>query len=65
MARVNVEEIIDHLDNGIRNALESAVIELFPKLDIDKYELFRAFKKAVRSKLNSWEYVPDNYVQKD
>lgn len=65
MARVNIEEVIDHLDTDIRNALYETVTEAFPGATVDRYSLFRLFKRHVRRKCNTWEQVPDQYVDRD
>jgi hypothetical protein len=65
MARVKIQDIIDSLDTDIRNALEASVQEVMPDSQVDKYELFRAFKRAVRRKCSTWERVPDHSVEID
>lgn len=65
MARVKMEEIVDHLSSEMRRALSDAVEEVSPNSNIDGYDLFRAFKRAIRRKCNTWERVPDGYVDKD
>ncbi len=64
MARVKIEEIIDHLDTEIRRALRDSVKDVVTKSSIDEYKLFRAFKREVYKKCNTWENVPDDYVEK-
>ncbi len=64
MARIKIEEIIDRLDSEIRSALDAAVREVIPDVNFDKYQLFRAFKRAVGRKCNTWETIPDQYVEK-
>lgn len=64
MARVKIEEIVDHLSSEMRRALEDAVSEVIGDAAYDSYELFRAFKRAVYRKCNTWENVPDRYVEK-
>jgi hypothetical protein len=63
MAKVKVDEVVDHLSNEMRRALEDAVNEVIPGAQFDSNELFRAFKRAVYRKCNAWEAVPDQYVQ--
>ena len=63
MAKVKIEDVIDHLDTEIRNALELTIRQHFPNLDFDKRELFRTFIRMVSKKCNTWENVPDNFVQ--
>ncbi len=63
MARVKIEEIVDHLSSEFRRALADAVSEVVPHAKVDEYDLFRAFKRAVGRKCSAWETVPDHYIQ--
>jgi hypothetical protein len=63
MARVKVDEIIDHLSSEIRSALAEALSEVAPDADVNEEHFFRAFKKAVYRRCNTWENVPDQYVE--
>jgi hypothetical protein len=63
MARVKMEEIVEYLSGEMRRALIDAVMEVSPHSNIDEYELYRAFKRAVRRKCGTWERVPDRYVE--
>jgi hypothetical protein len=65
MARVQIEEIVDHLSSDIRRALGAAVEETLPSTNCDQHALFRAFKRAVWCKCNQWEQVPDRLVDVD
>lgn len=65
MARVKVEEIIEHLSSEMRKALAETVRAKVSGAQFDEYDLFREFKRAVRRKCNTWERVPDNYVEAD
>ena len=64
MARVRIEDIIDHLDYDIHRALKDVVDEVLPGVKCDERELFRAFKRAVYRRCSTWEIVPDMYVEK-
>jgi dephospho-CoA kinase len=63
MAQVDIEEVIDHLSSEMRKALVIAVNDVIPDADYDERQLFKAFRKAVRRKCNTWEQVPDQYVR--
>jgi hypothetical protein len=65
MARVKIEDIIDHLSSEMRKALVAAVENELPDAEIDAHSLFRAFKRAVGRKCSTWESVPDSYVDID
>jgi len=62
MARVNIEEIVSHLDIDIRRALEETIKHHFPDATFDKRAVFRTFVRMVRRKCSTWETVPDHYV---
>jgi hypothetical protein len=63
MARVKIEEIIEHLSSEMQGALSDALSEVAPDADVNKEHFFRAFKKAVYRRCNTWENVPDQYVE--
>lgn len=65
MARVKPQEIVDDLSQEKRRALEAAVKEVIPDTEFDQYDLFRAFKRAVGRKCNTWERVRDSSVESD
>lgn len=62
MARVKIEEIIEHLDSDMKRALEAAVKECFPDAQVERQRLFKAFVKQVRKKCGTWENVPDRCI---
>ena len=63
MARVKIEDIIEHLSSEMRHALEDAVSETVQGAKFEPHELFRAFRRAVGRKCNTWENVPDSSVE--
>jgi len=65
MAKVKIEEIIDHLDSEMKMALEDTFTKMAPSLKIDKNTIFREFIKAVRKRCGTWETVPDHFVESD
>ena len=65
MARVKIEPVIEHLRMKMRRALEAAIDEVQPNLEIDSHDLYRAFRRAIRRKCQTWESVPDQYVEQD
>ncbi len=64
MARVKIEDIVDHLSTEMRRALDSAIREVAPDSEIDRYALYRAFRRGVSRTCSTWENVPDHYVEK-
>ena len=65
MARVKIEEIVDHLSSEFRCALEDTVKKVFPEAKFDRNQLFREFSRNVGRKCNIWETVPDQFVEKN
>jgi hypothetical protein len=64
MAKVKIEDIVDHLDSEFMRALEETIKMYFPDKSFDRRELFRTFKRNIYRKCNTWEDVPDNFVEK-
>ena len=64
MAYIDIEEIIDYLDRDMKRVLEDTLIRYGIEESIDRNRLFKEFRKAVRRKCSSREYVPDNLVNK-
>lgn len=63
MARIKIESVIEKLDYDLKRALADAVDEVMPGADIDREELYRAFKRAIGRKCSTWVRIPDHYVQ--
>ena len=55
-------DIIEHLDSDMRRALMSSVEEVLPNTKFDEYVLFRAFKRSISRKFNTWQTIPDKYI---
>jgi len=64
MAKVRIESIIEYLDYDMKRALERAVANVYPNVDIDRTELYRQFRRAVGVKCANWVDVPDRDVEK-
>ena len=64
MARINIEGIIDDLDVQIKRALEDSVKQVIPEAEFDTRKLFREFKRSLAHRCNTWENVPDRYVER-
>jgi division protein CdvB (Snf7/Vps24/ESCRT-III family) len=65
MARVKIEEIIDHLSSEMRKSLRDSVNKVIPEVTFDERELFRQFKREVSRKCSTWERVPDQYIDSE
>lgn len=65
MAKVQIEEIINHLDKDMRKALATAVRRLHPSVEVNERALFREFHGAVARRCDTWERVPQRFVDCD
>ncbi len=63
MARVKIEGVVDHLSTEMKRALADAVRKTIEDAEFDEGALYRAFRRAVARKRNTWERVPDQYVE--
>jgi hypothetical protein len=61
-AKIQVDEIVDHLSSEFRSALDMSVQRAIPGAKFDSTELFREFNRAISSRRSTWEKVPDRYV---
>lgn len=65
MARVKIEDIIDHLSSEMRKSLRDSVNKVIPEVTFDERELFKQFKREVSRKCSTWERVPDRYIDSE
>lgn len=62
MAQVQIENVLEHLEQGLKAAMDSAIRSTAPNAKIDSGELFRAFVRAVGQRCG-WETVRDQDVR--
>ena len=65
MAKINIEEIIKHLDVEFRKALDSTVREHFSNQEFNSRAVFKTFTKEVTNKCNSWEKIPNKFIRSE
>jgi len=63
MSQVDIGSIVEHLDYGLKRALEAAVEEVLPNAQFERNQLYRAFVRAVRRKCGTWEDVPTSAIR--
>ena len=64
MARIRIEDIVDHLDREFKEVLEDTIRKHFPSVSFNNDQLFRDFVRAIHGRCNRWENVPDQYVER-
>ena len=65
MARIKPHEILDHFNPQLRAALDDAVDKTLPGVEVDKRQLYLAFRRALATRLKPWENVPNSAVDAD
>ena len=65
MARIKPNDLLDHLNPQIRAALDDAVDKTLPGVEVDKRQLYLAFRRALAARLKPWENVPNSAVDAD
>lgn len=64
MAKIKIEDVVDHLRREFTRALEATVKKHFPDAEFDSKELFKDFLKEVYRKCSIWEEIPDKLIDK-
>lgn len=65
MAKVKIEEVVDHLDLEFRKALQATLREHFPDQAFNARAVFKTFKKEVYKKCNDWESIPNKFIRSE
>ena len=55
MARVKIEDVIDHLDYDMKRALEDAVLRVMPNTNVDRNQLCRVVINLVMNAVSSMD----------
>ncbi len=62
MARINMEEIVDELDENFARILKAVVEEAAPEAEIEERQLMRIFRMKLERGFERWEHVSDRCV---
>ena len=62
MARINMEEIVDQLDDNFSQVLKAVVDEIAPDNTADARTVMRIFRKRLERGFERWEHVSDRCV---
>jgi len=62
MARIKIEDVVEHLSSEFRRALADTIARELPDAEFDPHQLFRTFRRSVGRKCSTWETIPDQYV---
>jgi len=62
MARINMEEIVEELDENFSRVLKAVVDEVAPGNDLEPGTIMRTFRMRLERGFDRWEHVPDRCV---
>lgn len=63
MAKINIQEIIDHMENDMRKSLDATMREHFPDQDFNSRAVYKSFLKQVNKRCRIWETIPNKYIK--
>lgn len=63
MARVKFVDVVMHLKPRWSMALNDAVKQTIPRAFFDSDDLYTLFIESLASQCDTWEEIPDQYVQ--
>jgi hypothetical protein len=63
MAKVNIEDLVYHLDSEFKKALDDTMSQFAPNATYDRNALFKFFLKRVYHHCSIWEEVPDACIK--
>jgi len=62
MARINMEELVEALDDRFTRVLKAVVDEVAPGNSVDERMVMRVFRMRLERGFDRWEHVPDRCV---
>ena len=62
MARINMEEIVEELDENFACVLKAVVDEVVPDNDADTRQIMHIFCTRLERGFERWEHVPDRCI---
>lgn len=66
MARIKIEEILEHFGYEVQKSLSVAVKNVLPDVEFEEKELYKSFINAISKQfISKWENVPDRLVDAD
>ena len=62
MARINMEDIVEELDDNFARVLKAFIDEVKPDNTLDKNAILRLFRMKLERGFSRWEHVSDRCV---
>ncbi len=63
MAKIKVEEFVNHLEGEFKKALSSTIYKELGDVEFNAKELFNTFKNELVDKCNTYESLPNKYIK--
>ena len=65
MARINMEDVVDELDEKFATVLAAVFADLAPDAAFDRRQIMRQFRTRLERGFSRWERVADRCVETD
>ena len=62
MARINMEELVEELNDNFSRTLKAVIDEIAPDNNADERTIMRIFRMKLERGFERWEHVPDRCV---
>jgi len=62
MARINMEEVVEELDENFAKVLKAVVDEIAPENTVEARQVMRVFRMRLERGFGRWEHVSDRCV---
>ena len=62
MARINMEEVVEELNENFGKVLKSVIDDIIPDNNVDSRQIMRIFRVKLERGFGHWEYVQDRCV---
>ncbi len=63
MAQIKINAMIEWVEYRLKPALEEAVVNAIPGVQVDKDLLWKEFIGVVNKKCSIWANIPDSYIR--
>ena len=62
MARINMGEVVEELDENFARVMTAVVDDLVPQNELDTRQIMRVFRSRLERGFGRWEHVPERCV---
>ncbi len=62
MARINMEDIVEELDDNFSRVLKAVIDELVPGNNLENRRIMRTFRMRLERGFDRWEHISDRCI---